>query len=391
MKKTLTIILSALLLPAFTSCIQDEPLNAECDIESVDSTWINANKGMLIGNPIVTNDHVSFTIQKGTDRSALAPRFNLTEGARITMLLDGAEVEANGATRDFSSPQTYTVHSQDGLWQKDYNVSFSYPQALTLMSFEHYELDSKGRYQQWYETDATDQLNPRRDYWSNGNAGYAFTGQAKTPDAYPTVSEPLGYQGNCVRLTTLSTGSFGELVKTTDSKGNSVPMAIAAGSIFIGEFNSRKATSKPREATKFGLQLVGGKPVSLEGYYKYTAGTEFTIGKVLHPELHDTADIYAVVYEVDPANFEPLDGNNVLTSDRIVMMARIANPGEPAEWTRFSEPFRLLPGKEWSEERVRTDGYAIAVVATSSRQGAYFEGAVGSELWVDELKVNWEE
>lgn len=72
------------------------------------------------------------------------------------------------------------------------------------------------------------------------------------------------------------------------------------------------------------------------------------------------------------------------------MMARIANPGEPAEWTHFEEPFRLMPGKQFDKQRMSNDGYAITVVCTSSRQGAYFEGAVGSTLYVDELRILWE-
>ena len=34
--------------------------------------------------------------------------------------------------------------------------------------------------------------------------------------------------------------------------------------------------------------------------------------------------------------------------------------------------------------------YAIAVVASSSKDGAFFEGAVGSTLFVDEIKIEWE-
>jgi hypothetical protein len=80
-------------------------------------------------------------------------------------------------------------------------------------------------------------------------------------------------------------------------------------------------------------------------------------------------------------------------------MARIQSPLEysgaladlaASEWNFFSEPFQLLPGKTFSEERLKDEGYAIAVVATSSRQGAYFEGAVGSTLYLDELRIVWE-
>lgn len=364
-----------------SSCIQDEPLNAECDIVSVDPVWMEQNKDILTGSVNVANDYVAFYIKKGVARTQVAPRFTLTPGARLTALVDGSEVEANGITRDFTTPQQYTVHSEDGKWHKTYNVSFNYTSPITTLSFEHFGLDETGRYQEWYEIDPEDKDTPRRNYWASGNGGYAVTGMGKTPDVYPTVSDPVGVRGNCIRLTTCRTGSFGDVVK----------MPIAAGNIFIGTFDTRIAMSKPRQATAFGLQLVGGKPVRFTGYYKYTAGPVFTDkNKKVCPERHDTADIYAVVYEVDPEKFVALDGDNVLSSDRIVMMARIDNPGEPADWTFFNEPFRLLPGKDFDPARVSADGYAIAVVCTSSRQGAYFEGAIGSTLYVDELRVVWE-
>lgn len=383
MNKLLLFLQAFILLGCFTSCIQDEPLNAECDITGVDSVWLGQHKQMIIGEPIVTNDHVSFSIQQGTDRSALAPKFYLTEGARLTMTVDGQEVDANGATRDFASPQQYTVHSQDGKWHKTYTVAFNYPKPIGKLSFEHCALDAKQDFYEWYEVDASDETNPRRNYWATGNSGYKFCGLAKSPTDYPTVTHDLGVEGKCVKLTTLSTGEFGmQLAK---------PMPIAAGNIFIGEFRSAQAVLFPRQATRFGLQLVGGKPIKLTGYYKYKAGEVFTnTQNEVCPDRKDTADIYAVVYEVNPQKFVPLNGDEVLTSDRIVMMARIANPGEPAEWKQFEEPFRLLPGKTFSDERLRNDGYAITVVCTSSRQGAYFEGAVGSTLYVDELRVVWE-
>lgn len=385
----------AVALLALSSCIRDEAPNAECDITGVDATWLAGQKEMLIGNPIITNDHVSFSVRQGSDRSALAPVFTLTEGTRLTALMNGVETDANGMARDFTSPQTYTTHSQDGAWTKDYSVSFSYPIPIGELSFEHYELDGSGRYQVWYEVDPADSENPRRNYWASGNPGYAILGIAKKPDGFPTVSEAVGVKGNAVKLTTLNTGSYGKLVG----------MPIAAGSIFLGSFHTEYAMSYPRYATHFGLQLVVRKPLRLEGFYKYTAGEEFTDkDKIARPELHDTADIYAVVYEArghytevvnrhptdSLADFAPLQGDNILSDPRIVMMARIDNPGEPQEWTRFSEEFKLLPGKTFSEETLGRNGYAIAVVATSSRQGAYFEGAIGSTLYVDELRIVWE-
>ena len=49
-----------------------------------------------------------------------------------------------------------------------------------------------------------------------------------------------------------------------------------------------------------------------------------------------------------------------------------------------------MEGKEFSEERLRRDGYAIAIVASASEGGDYFEGAVGSTLCIDEFVLLWE-
>lgn len=374
-----------LLIPAtgFLSCIKDEALNAECDILGVTEEWLTEHSDILVGSPIVTNTSVGFTIKNGTDRTSFAPVFVLTPGAVLTYDKEDVAVEGNGVARDFSSPQIYTVHSEDGNWNKNYSVSFNYPLPITSCDFEYYELDASKRYQVWYEIDPTDTENPRRDYWATGNAGYAFTGMAKSPEDYPTVAVAQGHRNNGVKLETKATGSFGEVVN----------MPIAAGNMFIGEFISASAVARPRRATRFGLPLVGGKPLYLRGMYKYTAGEVFTDGKKnVCPDRHDTCDIYSVVYEIDPdpKKFVPLNGDDVLTSNRIVAMARIDEPGEPKEWTVFNEPFRMMNGKEFDEERLRNNGYAIAIVATSSRGGAYFEGAIGSVLYIDELRVVWE-
>ena len=131
-KRFLTLCLLGCAL-TLTSCIQEEAPNAECDITGIDSLWLKSlPEGFVIGNPIVTNDRVSFTIKNGADRSALAPKFYLTPGAHITAKTAGGEVEGNGLTRDFSTPQTYTVYSEDGNWHKDYIVVFNYPQPIKL-------------------------------------------------------------------------------------------------------------------------------------------------------------------------------------------------------------------------------------------------------------------
>ncbi len=393
MKRIILFMQAALLLCTLNSCIQDEPLNAECDITGVDTLWLQQNRSLIKGNPRIDNNRVSFTVPYDADRSALAPKFYLTPGAHLTAMVDGVEVaDANGMTRDFNTPQTYTAHSQDGQWSKSYEVSFESEAPIEKLDFENFELDPSGRYQVWFEMDANDASNPRRNYWASGNPGYNLTGLGSSPGVFPTTAAEGGVSGKCIKLETKDTGMYGMSTKPK--------MPIAAGNLFIGEFELSKASRYPRKATKFGLPLVRKKPVTLEGYYKYKAGAKFTDAKKkVQPTMHDTADIYAVVYEIDPDNFVPLDGDNILTASNIALMARIDKPAEfegdmselaAADWVHFSEPFKPMNGKEFDAERLARGGYAIAIVMTSSRQGAYFEGAIGSTLYVDQLRVVYE-
>lgn len=393
MKRIILFMQAALLLCTLNSCIQDEPLNAECDITGVDTLWLQQNRSLIKGNPRIDNTRVSFTVPYDADRSALAPKFYLTPGARLTAMVDGVEVaDANGMTRDFNTPQTYTTHSEDGQWSKSYEVSFESEAPIEKLDFENFELDPSGRYQVWFEMDANDASNPRRNYWASGNPGYNLTGLGSSPGVFPTTAAEGGVSGKCIKLETKDTGMYGMSTKPK--------MPIAAGNLFIGEFELSKASRYPRKATKFGLPLVRKKPVKLEGYYKYKAGAKFTDAKKkVQPTMHDTADIYAVVYEIDPDNFVPLDGDNILTASNIALMARIDKPAEfegdmselaAADWVHFSEPFKPVNGKEFDAERLARGGYAIAIVMTSSRQGAYFEGAIGSTLYVDQLRVVYE-
>lgn len=393
MKRIILFMQAALLLCTLNSCIQDEPLNAECDITGVDTLWLQQNRSLIKGNPRIDNNRVSFTVPYDADRSALAPKFYLTPGARLTAMVDGVEVaDANGMTRDFNTPQTYTAHSQDGQWSKSYEVTFESEAPIEKLDFENFELDPSGRYQVWFEMDANDASNPRRNYWASGNPGYNLTGFGSSPEVFPTTAAEGGVSGKCIKLETKDTGTYG---MNTRPK-----MPIAAGNLFIGEFELSKASRYPRKATKFGLPLVRKKPVKLEGYYKYKAGAKFTDAKKkVQPTMHDTADIYAVVYEIDPDNFVPLDGDNILTASNIALMARIDKPAEfegdmselaASDWVHFSEPFKPMNGKEFDAERLARGGYAIAIVMTSSRQGAYFEGAIGSTLYVDQLRVVYE-
>lgn len=359
------LLLFIAMLP-LVGCIRSEALSSEADILAVDSVWLaeQIDLGVLKSGVKVENDRIVLSAPAGADVSHLAPRFAISEGASI--------MPANGVARDFTTPQTYTITAADGQWQKAYTVTVEVASPVYSYAFEHSRL--RGKYYEFYELlNGTDTLS----IWASGNAGFGFTGQGTTPTAFPTVPSQEGYHGSCAVLITRSTGMLGRLVNKP----------IAAGNLFIGEFQTTSAMLNPLGATRFGLPILTAEPVLFSGYYKYAPALPVINANSAVTTLSDTADIYAVVYEIDPLNFIPLDGSNVATSERVVLRARPQALPATNTWTHFNVRFEPQNGKTFSCSRLTAGGYAFAIVATSSMRGADFTGAVGSTLSLDELLI----
>ena len=366
---------------SLSSCIREEALNTECDILGVEQNWLNSlPEGFLVGNPVIRNESVTFLVKDSSDISALNPQFIITPNAVLRFRENGVLRDFVAEEKhDFTTPQTYNVLSEDGNWNKDYTVSFEYPHPIDSCDFEDFAYDPTGKYQVLLQRQNDGSLS--NNIWDSGNAGFSFTGQGTSPDVFPTtfVDDGTGINGRFAKLCTRSSGSLGALVG----------MPIAAGNLFMGEFDMITAMSNPLGSTKFGKPLVQGEPKMLSGWYKYTAGEKVIDSKQKVLDQRDSCDIYAVLFEIDPNHFVPLNGGNVKTSERIVSIAQMDNPGEPSDWTYFELPFVPMNGKTFSTERMQQGGYAIAVVMTSSRGGAYFRGAPGSTMCVDNIKITW--
>lgn len=55
---------------------------------------------------------------------------------------------------------------------------------------------------------------------------------------------------------------------------------------------------------------------------------------------------------------------------------------------RFHVPFVLREGKSIDPVKLAAGGYSLTIVMTSSIEGDYFSGAIGSRLLVDELEIS---
>lgn len=347
---------------SLSGCIKPEAPNAEADILKC-----IVGQDLLFRDIHITNNTVEITVNSWVDVTKLAPVFIITDKATIA--------PENGTIRDFTNPQTYVITSEDGKWNKPYEVIVKKPsfleQPVWTYSFEGLKTEPYPILQE---------LNEKGEVtleWASGNKGATLLPlePGKKRDFY-TTQDPNGYEGKAAKLQTLSTGFFGRWTKKP----------IAAGSIFMGVMDENMMAKKPLEATHFGVAFMQ-EPHLFEGYYKYTPGKVMTDknNKVLEGKV-DNFSLYAIFFETTN-EVSWLDGSNVLTSEQLVSVAQLKERKVSEEWVKFEVPFEMKEGKTIDPVKLKAGKYCIAIVASSSENGAEFEGAVGSTLWIDELKI----
>ena len=378
---------------AITSCIQDEGLNVEAAIDGCNGSNIQ------LSTINTYSKTVSIYVSKATDLSTLEIQFELPEGADIEPV--DAAANDHAPKYDFSnskvpvtSEQTFEqyqrkfrVTSESRTTEAVYMITVIKSELPTEYHFENIE-DGNNKYHIFYEFNLQ---KAEMLQWASGNPGFNLTGMARSPLDYITI-QSQGYIGKGAKLETKSTGSFGA----------GVSMPIAAGNLFIGSFEVGNALKDAMKATKFGFPFYK-HPTRLSGYYKFKPGTDYTSytlgsdGKknfFIDASMNgkDKGDIYAVLYEAD--NVEDfLDGYNSLNSPKIVSLARIKSEDvkETSEWTSFDLPFVLQNNKTINDNMLAAGKYKLAIVFSSSVEGAAFKGSVGSTLWIDEVTIHCEE
>ena len=374
--------LSMSCITTLSSCFKEEPLNAECDIEQA---YIHADNKILFTNPSDTlvnvqsdTTKIEFTMTQFANLKKQAPMFRLSQGATIQ--------PKSGSVHDFSKgPVTYVVTSENKQWSRTYQVSIKKGQT-TMPKEKEFEFEdaylSKGYYN-WQENWNGDILG----IWATGNSGFNISNPSAKPKEYPTVMIEDGHRRKGVQLTTRRTGGFADVVKKP----------IAAGNLFIGQFNATDALTDAMKATKFGRPFsFSAKPVKLEGWYKYQAGEKFTDKNMQELDRHDYGTIYAVLYENidEKGNAVLLYGDNVQTSKQIVALALVGEThddngkvaiGNTWKWHHFSVDFKYK--KAIDPVKLKNGGYSLTIVSSSSSDGANFLGAVGSTLWIDSFKL----
>ena len=426
MYKYLTILVAAASL-AFCSC-SEEPLNAECDIE-VASVHVDDAESIFyhaydtLQTVSSTADSIGFFVRPGVEINSLPLTLTVTAGAQIYML-DEAGVQTafvNGQGVDFSGDrvQTFRIVSEDGAWSRDYRICVvhdvdpSFGHKFYTFNFDgNYALNDPSKtindkqcYFVWTETDSANVVDLfGEESWKCGNPGFKLSKSSAKPMEYP--STPViggGPDGSdCVKLETMDTGAFGKMVN----------MRMAAGSLFTGYFDVANALKDALKATQFGTPFKH-KPVKMTVWLKYELGAFYQDKEGNKVEgLIDEPDAYCVVYRNQDAegNRVLLDGNDVLINKHIVGMGRLPHNyyyeevdgrqirrdkegmspihGLTSEWQKVELDIDYT--EEIDQEVMAQNGYSIIIGFASSWQGAYFHGAIGNKLFIDNITLECE-
>ncbi len=376
-RNILATALSLLMMVMMTSCFGEEPAGCEADIETVtlhadnpEQFFFQLTDSMQV--VFSTDTEITFAVRGDADVSALSPILTLSAGATVE--------PASGSTHDFShGPVTYTVTSQDGKWQRSYSVSVI-PTLVTVSDtlrydFEHFELETATqRYYIWHNLLPDGTLG---NDWSTANAGFRISMSTAKPEEYPSTPLLEGYDGAAVCLTTRDTGPFGRMANKR----------LAAGNLFLGTFDIRIAMSDHLHATRFGLPFTS-RPDRFTGYYTYQPGetVQDFYGNPIAGRI-DTADVYAVFYRNHDAagNELVLYGDNILSSEQIVAVAKLGYVAPTSQWTAWDVKFEYR--EEIDEELLANRGYSLAIVFSSSSAGGDFIGAIGSRLCIDKVRL----
>ena len=324
-------------------------------------TSVAANAAVL-SQPVIdeANATITFKAEEDGDVSALVPTIEVSAGATVT--------PASGSAVSFASGSaTFTVVAEDG-------TSKAYTVSCNMGSLIQYDFET------WATPEGAmspEVVNP--EGWATCNDAVALI---KNLGSLGGITYTGEYP---VRQTTdAHSGSTAAMLESVDTQGGNIfgqtIPKVTAGSMFLGTFNAFAAMTDPMATTEFGI-FYDKKPVKVSGYYKYTPGAEFyNAAGELQADQKDACAISAVLYEVESED-ETLNGSTIYTSDKIVAMASFSSGETVAEYT----PFEL--NLEYVKDYDASKTYKFAVIFSASADGAAYNAAVGSTLYIDDVTI----
>jgi hypothetical protein len=313
------------------------------------------------GNTLIDQDSLTIVVPMPENTTD----FNLTP-SEITHSNFSTVNPGSGVTQDFSSPVTYAVTAENGdiaLYQVSVVRSGAQPQ-LDNASFElwYSETTAGNTYDQPGESKET-------TLWGTANRGLALG--AGNPNTTP-ISKG---DSTAARLETVAAPAL---------------VRLAASTLFTGKFTEGfPSINDPRSNIDLGVAFAG-RPQSMTFQYTYQPGpsNEDENGQPL--AYSDQCDIYLLLEDRSGSQTKRV-GTAWFRSDDVVQSWTTVNvpieygPLDPSHpWYNYAEP---QPGDIWGDGSESVTH--ISVLFTSSFEGDFFKGAVGSTLEIDNFTLKY--
>jgi hypothetical protein len=158
------------------------------------------------------------------------------------------------------------------------------------------------------------------------------------------------------------------------------PVVLAAGTLFTGKFNIKGAITNPtdpQKATDFGMPFFW-KPSSMKFKFKYTAGADYIRATLINPS--NLFGGFTIEHLAGSDNCKIYAFLEKRTGDIITEIARatFVSGTTGADFIEQTVDFVYVNNEEPTH---------LTVVFTSSKDGDYWTGAVGSTLIVNDLEL----
>ncbi len=350
------LILIAVVSSIFSGCVREDQFG-KSDRAAIKTFVIPEQSG----NSVIDNDSLTVivTVPETTMDFTLTP-------SEISVSNFAVVSPAAGETQDFNNPVDYFVTAEDGtvnVYTVRVERGGSQPQ-LDNSSFEDWYTETVG-----FSSVEQPGVDKNNTIWGTANRGLALGGAS----------------GNTTRQERDNMG-----YARMESVAAPALVRLAAATIFTGKFTDGfPSISDPRSNIDLGTPFTA-RPLSFSFSYTYQPGpsNEDENGQAL--PYGDQCDLYLF-----------LENRN---DGKVIRVATSwFRSGEPVgDWTRQDVPIKygaLDPSDPWFEYAQPREGEVwgdgteavthITLLATSSFEGDFFKGAIGSTLELDDIELGY--
>ncbi len=334
----------------YTVSIIDNSPAASSDAELINMRATGFASGYTVSKTDVDNNShtITFTITaKGSGPFSFTPQLTVSEGATTEGIISGTKV----TFASMSDVKTFYVVAEDGQNRTEWNIRILYVPQI-----------ANGDMEKW----STDRYNKK-----------VPTGWSSSNNSITTAVQPNSSSVD---------GSTCAYLETTSVLGN-----IAGGSIFLGWFKMDLGQlSEPKKMSHFGIPF-DAYPTAVTADLKYVSGGK---GDLACVEIHMLN--YTGSGELDYHTFGSKDANGIYRADPSRESGiTVVGHGRDEFDTTNGWVTKRLP-VTWYYDNPLT-GYTkeklpvthIYVSYCTSYRADQIEGAVGSKMWVDNVRLEY--